>query len=115
MNQDQGLAVSAGESPKRVFRLLPRPPFASGQTGESPKRFLCRLARQRRHQELSEERPDEIEALCQRILLCSREQAARMVAPLVRLDYDRLDPRISDMIEDTLYYAMTGERRSAAE
>jgi hypothetical protein len=56
-----------------------------------------------------------VAALCQRILLGTRGQAARMAAPLVGLDHDRLDPRISEMIENTLYYAFTGDRRPTAQ
>jgi hypothetical protein len=81
-------------------------------TGESPKSVL-RQAAAAQVAALSEDKPDEIVRRCEIILRGTPEQAGRMLNPLVELDYEKLEPKIVQMVEDTLFYAMTGGHRQA--
>jgi hypothetical protein len=85
---------------------------------ETPKSVLRRAAAASltwKNAQLCEDRPDEVVRWCEVMLRGTPEQAGRMTAPVVRLDYAKLDDRIVEMVEASLYYALTGHHRPARQ
>jgi len=62
---------------------------------------------------LDESSPGDIDQWCVSMVNKPPREAARMAGSIAKLDYDRLPPETVSHVEDALYYAMTGQRRSS--
>ncbi len=122
MNLPAGRQIIRGEDPKDFFlHQMPRKQAAA--RGEDPKAFLQRVSRQRQQaaarqqppglppEGLTGERPDEVAQYCRRVRQADFAQAARMVNPLIRLDYEGCDAVTVELVESTLYFVMLGQER----
>lgn len=63
--------------------------------------------------QLSEAAPDTIDFWCVSMLHKTPEQASKMVPSISGLDYSKLRPESVEKVENALFYAMTGQRRSS--
>lgn len=63
--------------------------------------------------QLSESAPEAIDSWCASMLSKPPDQASKMVPSITGLNYAVLRPATVENVENALYYAMTGQRRSS--